>query len=277
MQKPPSGPSPFPPGRQPTPPPAPGARPGAGPPPGYGQPPYSQPAAPAYPPQGQAAPPPYNPPGQPAAPAYSPPPPAPAGGSAVAAYAAANYVRPSTAKGRGFLKFFAGSCIFSAWLTLVICVILTVTSFFSASMLSGAANMLGGAAGGSPGITSPSNFPTGLPAPNGPLGTNGSGMGGGGEDDPFSGIPGMGGGGGGALPGLGGAPQMNPFGGVISQIMGGIIVASGVITLLTGVTMFLFLFGVGKLAYAHLDLQEQTERTQQALQAALAQLNPQRG
>lgn len=221
MQQPPQGRPPMPPYR----PPGTGPPPTGGPP---GRPPGAPPPGGGYPPSGV-------PQGYvPAPPAYAPP--------AAAAYAG------MPRKRRGALRFVAGSCVFSAWFTLVVCLLLAGFSFLSGMGAAGAA-----ASSISGGSSSSSGSPLG-----GMLGGQGAG----------SGIEGLG------LPGGGTTP--NPAD-ALMPLLGGFIAplffASGVFSVVTGVVSCLLFLGLGQACCALLDMEEQACQNGQALNQILMRLS----
>lgn len=213
MQQPPPGRPNRPPGGVPPP----GGRPGPGyPPPGWGQP-----APPMQPPYAASVPP---------APAGPPP---------------ALGPRPLKRKNRNALRFLAGSCVFSAWISLV----LSLFTAFGLVMT----GMGFAATSAAPGSTLSST----------PLGGGSSplGSGAGGEE---SGIP--------KLPGadLGGALT----GGILARVVPPLCYGSAVFTLFTGVVTFLLFLGMGQGCYLLVDLEEQSFQMSEALGIIVARLGP---
>src|SRR5437868_5409243 len=145
--------------------------------------------------------PPYGrPPSQPYRPPGNPPPQSSAGYAQAHGYPGAAPgvpAAPAARKRRGSLRFLASTCVFSAWLTLVVSVLLALWSFVSAA----GASHLTALVPSTPVVTAP------MPVP----GESGSGdeipgMGGGGLGLPgisgSGGIPGVGGSGGSPLVGI---------------------------------------------------------------------------
>jgi hypothetical protein len=220
-----------PPNRPGIPPPPP--RPGGGlqPPPGY----QPRPAGPARPLE------------MPAAPAVSP---------QLAAQAHAALRPPVRRPSRGFLRFFAGACISSAWLTLILSIVLGIASIGSIAGIKGMTDSLGGYVNqrSSQGLGGASGLPTG------DLG--GDGLGGDGLGTSGLGLPEGGGGG----PALGVMGMLAQLGGALTLVA----YIGAAITFLSGVVMWLLFLGLGKLTHAFLDLEEQAAHDRDALQAVLA-------
>lgn len=159
-------------------------------------------------------------------------------------------------KGRGSLRFLAGTCIFSGWLTLVVSLILavvSVTAGFAAQRTNLAAT------------TGTQYFPQAPPASAGP---GQSGLeGGGGLSD--LGIPGIGGDSGllGGLqkPGL----NFNPLS-MFQSLLAPLYFISAAFTLVTGIVTCLLFLGLGQACYVLLDLEEQTFQLGQALHLVAA-------
>lgn len=140
-------------------------------------------------------------------------------------------------KSRGALKFLAGTCVFSAWITLALSLLGAAFSFMGAAAASAS---LGAAS------RSQQYFPT---QPPGGL------------------LPGMGGldgGGGASLPMPGG-----PFSGgadLLQKALPALGIAGGVFTLVTGIVTFLLFLGLGQAFYVLIDLEEQQTRMENMLQ-----------
>ena len=155
-------------------------------------------------------------------------------------------------KGRGFLRFFAGSCVGTAWLTLIVSLLLGV-----GSMVLGGSAWSGGAS-----RASTNYFPTPSPAAGELGGQPGLGA------DGAGGLGGMGAGGAGGVGGM-----QDALGALnLPGILGALAFWSGVLTALTGVVFFVFFLGVGRLAYAYLELEEQSFQANQTIQLLLARL-----
>jgi hypothetical protein len=219
--------------------------------PGYGQPAYGQPAH-GQPAHGQPV------PGQAGwAPNYGQPQGPPPGASyPTPGTGPLGSTRPIPAKKRSALRFLAGSCVFSAWATLVISVLLAVGSFLGGF----------GALATQQRVTSGTQYfqstptPTATPAPTG-------------ETDEFSGIPGLGGGGATgnplARPGL---PDLSGALSGFQALLAPMFFVSGLITLVTGVLCFLLFLGLGQACYVLLDLEEHQHQLAQVLQMIVARL-----
>ncbi len=162
-------------------------------------------------------------------------------------------------KSRGSLRFLAGTCIFSGWLTLVVSVILavvSVTAGFAAQRTNLAAT------------TGTQYFPQTSSAPAGP-GQSGLGEGGGLSDLGIEGLPGVGGDSGllGGLrkPGM----NFNPLS-MFQSLLAPLYFISGAFTLVTGIVTCLLFLGLGQACYVLLDLEEQTFQLGQGLQMLAA-------
>jgi hypothetical protein len=214
QQQPPRGGRPTPPGA-PYQPPAGGTQPGAAPPPAGGPLPYGS-APGGYPP-------------------YSAPYPAAPGAGR---------------KKRRSLRFLAGTCVFSAWLTLILSVIGAI-SMFGAGLA--AARAAAAAASGTQYFPPVSSTPSSPDSPGVPPG---------GEPDDL-GLP--------ANP-LSSLPKPSDFLLPIQKYAPQICYGSGAFTLVTGLVCFLLLLGLGQMCYVLLDLEEQSAQTSQALQVVIARL-----
>lgn len=244
------------------------------------QPPPGKPRVPPPPPPGSGFPPPprsvpSQPPPAGRIPAYgSAPVPGPAAPPPAAPTAApAPWNQPAVApelamramsmprrprSGRGFLRFFAVSCITTAWITLVLSVILGLLSFGAGGTVKAWASMAQSYSA-SPGL--------------GGGGLGSGGLGGGGLDSDGLGSGGLGGGGlggGGVTPG--GANQQ-----IMTGLLGGMVerfawlcYLGGFLNILGGICGWIFFVGLGKLTYGYLDLEEQAERDHEAVQILLA-------
>ncbi len=191
-------------------------------------------------------------------------------------------------KRRGTVKFAGGTCVFSAWTTLVFSILFAIGSFITGASLSsyGAAAerarqmppLTGGSTfpsqSGSPlgNLTPPFPMPrtevdpdTGaqIPVADPNLGSSGSGL-----EGTSVGGSGMGGLGGGML---GGGPMGAP--GAILPILAPIMsaapmlcYASGILTLVSGIGLFLLFLGLGQTCYAVVEIEDQLERMDQNLQ-----------
>lgn len=207
------------------------------------QPPPNRPGLPPNPPRpGGMQPPPGYAPGPQRPPERPAPPPVSPQLAAQVALATAAPRRP----GRGFLRFFAGACISSAWLTLILSIVLTVASIGSVAAIKGMTQGLGSYVN----QRSQPTLPGGQGLPTGDL-----------SDLGFE-TPSGGGGG----PALGVMGALADMGGMLALI--GYVGAA--LTLLTGLLMWLLFLGLGKLTHAFLDLEEQSWRDRDALQALLA-------
>jgi hypothetical protein len=208
------------------------------------QPQGRRPDVPQRPPQ--APPPGYSPPG------YSPP------GYPQQAAPPPVQARPVAAKKRGSLRFLAATCIFTAWATLVISIVTALVSFGAGAAASRRSAMAGAAT---------TRFFPQLPTTS-PGGLGGGGLSGGSGEEGGLGVdlPGIGGGGGAAGIGPGAFMQM------MQPYVGPLMYASGVLALVTGVVTFLLFLGLGQACYALLDLEEQSARMAQALDAIVARL-----
>lgn len=157
---------------------------------------------------------------------------------------------------RGALKFVASTCIFSAWLTLVVALL-----FAGASLMAG----LGLSAQGAAARSGPQYFP----APTAPGMGDGGLEGGGGLG--VEGLPGLGGGG---SP-LGGGG--NPLGGLANALdlrgyMAAALYGSALFNFVTGIVGFFLFLGLGQACYALLDLDEESQRQLQMLEIIAARL-----
>ncbi len=161
--------------------------------------------------------------------------------------------RPS----RGFLRFFAVSCITTAWLTLVLFVIFGIMSFGAGSTLKA---YLGALSSYAPSVGSPSMGAPGMdPSLTDPYGTSPQpGLGGG------MGTGGMGGG------GMGGPGAMAALAGPMVDRIAWLFWLGGFLNILSGVMGWIFFVGLGKLTYGFLDLEEQASRDHDALQVMVA-------
>ena len=208
------------------------------------QPPHGRPLPgqqpqrpPAYVPPQQQGQPPYQPPRQPQPPPYQPPyqppvqqqPPTPL---------------PPPARGRkprGALRFLAGTCVVSGWLTLVLSLIGAGLSFMAGA--SAAATL------GAP----KTNYFQQQPSPS-PLDRLAPG---------FGGLEGEGG---------GGLTMPNPtgpltgIGKVLQQAIPAVAFAGAIFTLMTGIVSFLLFLGLGQAFYVLIDLEEQQHRMENMLQ-----------
>ena len=204
------------------------ARPAGGTPGGY--------AAPSHPSQVQGAPAghPGWPGGHPAAPAQPP-------------YGAQLPAGPGVRrKKRGALRFLAGTCLVTAWLTLALSLLVAVSAGLAGASM---------AARGRAAASSTTYFPT--PAPGG-----GAGMG----------LPDLEGGSAG-LPSSGAAlPGPETFLPLFLNALPALYLGSAAITLVTGIVTFLLVLGLGQACYALLDLEDQSYQMAQSLQAILARL-----
>lgn len=176
-------------------------------------------------------------------------------------YAAAAVAAPRRKK-RGGLRFVAGSCVFSAWATLILSILFAVGSFMAGAA---AAATAARATSGSQYFPSPSASPSPeLPGSS-------------------TGLPGLGGdelGGMGNGP-LGGAGPMAGIGammGMLQAFIPGICFASGAFTLVSGIVGFVLFLGIAQACYALLDLEEQSFVMSQTLNTIVARLGsgPQR-
>lgn len=218
MQQPPSGRPPRPPGGAPPP----------GTPPQGGR----APAPGNYPPPGG-----WGQPAQQAPSSYAPP--------RVEAPPPALGVTPPKRKSRGSLKFLASTCVFSAWITLV----LSVFSAFSTFMFAAGFGTMAGSMGASPSgsLTAPANPSLSSP------GDDGLGI-----SKPS--IPGIG--------NLGSAMG----GAMLGQIVGPVCFAFGAFTLVSGIVTFIIFLGLGQACYVLIDLEEQSIQQGEALGIIIARL-----
>jgi hypothetical protein len=230
------------------------------------QPPPGKPRVPPPPPPGSGfPPPPRNVPSQPGpgrVPAYgSAPMAAPAGTAATAPWNAAP-VSPALAMqamamplrprpNRGFLRFFAISCISTAWLTLVLFLIFGLMSFASGGAIKAFTGAMPSYSSGSGGATPGSDSDSGLG------GLGGGGVGGGGLPS-------------GAASGGGSGPMLQALLAPMIDRFAWLFYLGGVLNILSGIFGYIFFVGLGKLTYGFLDLDEQAERDHEAVQILLA-------
>lgn len=146
------------------------------------------------------------------------------------------------------MRFFAVSCIATAWLTLLLSVLLGMLSFGAGGTIKAWVSMAG-SYGASPGLGTPGGGPDGL---------GGGGLG----------MDGLGGGG---LSGGGASPQ------VLSGLMAPMVdrfvwlcYLGGFINILAGICGWIFFVGLGKLTHGYLDLEDQADRDHEAVQILLA-------
>lgn len=151
-------------------------------------------------------------------------------------------------KSRRSLRFLASTCIFTAWLTLVL------------SVLGGGISIFMGLAGlaTSSAASSSSNY---FPAP--PAAGGGGIMGGDGTEMPA--LPGLGNGGSG-----GGMAMFAP---ILGRLMAALSLGGGLFTLVSGVVTFLLFLGLGQACVALIDVEEQQYRMNDTLGIILARLN----
>jgi hypothetical protein len=153
-------------------------------------------------------------------------------------------------KKRNALRFLAGTCVFSAWLTLVLSLGGALFGFISATGMAATASRAAQAA--------PTYLPN-TPSPDNPFGSAGGGLG----------LPG----GGMGLPGGGmGAPGLPDMGGVLMPFLIALSYAGAVFTLVSGIVTFLLFLGLGQACYVLLDLEEQTFRLSETLGLVVARL-----
>ena len=163
---------------------------------------------------------------------------------------------PRRPKKRGALKFVASTCVLSAWLTLVISLI-----FAGVSLMAGLGMSASSAAARSNPYLQPSQTPS-------LGGTPGLGSG-----DGLGGLEGSGGFGGEA----GGSSIPNPLKGLGDLIdfrgmMATACYASAAFNFLTGFAGFFLFLGLGQACYALLELEEESQRTNQWLEIIAARL-----
>lgn len=147
-------------------------------------------------------------------------------------------------KSRSSLRFLAGTCVFSAWVTLVFSIVFAVMTFMAGAS---AAAMLGTAS------RSQQYFPTtpSMPSMPSPM-------------DPSGGLLGP--------EGMSGSlmnPAQGPLTGMtqlIQKAIPAMSFAGGVFTLVTGIVSFLLFLGLGQACYVLLDLEEQQNRMENMLQ-----------
>jgi hypothetical protein len=152
-------------------------------------------------------------------------------------------------KKRNALRFLAGTCVFSAWLTLVLSLGGALFGFISATGMAATASRAAQAA--------PTYLPN-TPSPDNPFGSAGG-----------LGLPG----GGMGLPGGGmGAPGLGDIGGVLMPFLIALSYAGAVFTLVSGIVTFLLFLGLGQACYVLLDLEEQTFRLSETLGLVVARL-----
>lgn len=148
---------------------------------------------------------------------------------------------------RGFLRFFAVACVSTAWLTLVLSVLLAILTWGFGATLKTWSSMAGGFSS-SPGLS--------------------SGMGG---DSDVGGGGGLGGGG---LAGGGasGAQQqmLNGLMGGFADRLAAMCTIGAFLHVLMGICGYIFFVGLGKLTYGFLNLEEQADRDHAAVQIMLA-------
>lgn len=229
------------------------------------QPPPGKPRVPPPPPGGAAGlPPPPNRPVQPGpartpaatqAPFYGQPVPAAAPGwtgEMSPALAAQAMQMPKLRKrpNLGFLRFFAGACVTTAWLNVVLTVLLTIGAFGAGASLKAMTGMLLPAGGSSPGLSQP-----GLPQPG--LGT----------EDPFSTSPG-----GASTPQTGMREFQEALLQGFTDRLTTLFVIGGFLNILFGICVWIFFIGLAKLTYGYIDLEEQAGRDHDAVQVLLANM-----
>lgn len=214
MQQPPSGRPPRPPGGVPPPgqppqagrPPAPGGYP---PPSGWGQPAHQAPAT------------------------YAPP----------RVETPALGIAPPQRKSRGSLKFLASTCVFSAWITLVLSIVSAFSTFMAGVGFTATASAITAPSSPSPLSSLPSNPTVGgtgddLGVPKSPLGDIGSAMG----------------------------------GAMLARFVPPICYAFGAFTLVSGIVTFILFLGLGQACYILIDLEEQSIQQGEALGIIIARL-----
>lgn len=167
---------------------------------------------------------------------------------------------PPRKPARGALRFVAGTCVFSAWLTLVLSVLGAFFCFTGGATVGAALRSLSPSPAVSPLPATPS--PGGLGSSPGATNSDGS--------EPIPGLDtkmpgGLGGGGGGGLP-------MGDMLGMFTPVIGAALFASGLFTLVTGVVGWVILLGMGQACYLLMDLEEQSFRHSEVLQILVARL-----
>jgi hypothetical protein len=151
------------------------------------------------------------------------------------------------------MRFVAGSCVFSAWLTLIVSLVFGI----------GSVAMGAGALATAKRASASSNyFPT----------TPNSG-GGGGILPGFGDEPG-----GGSAEGGGGMAfspmrSMMPMFDMVKSTLPVVCFASGAFSIVTGVVGFILLLGIAQLCYCILDIEEQSYQTAVTLSTLLARMN----
>jgi hypothetical protein len=149
---------------------------------------------------------------------------------------------------RGFLRFFAVACVSTAWLTLILSVLLGILTWGFGATLKTWSSMAGGFSS-SPGISSR-------------MGGDSDGLGSGG----------LGGGGGLSGGGASGAQQqmLNGLMGGFADRLAAMCTVGAFLHVLMGICGYIFFVGLGKLTYGFLDLEEQADRDHAAVQIMLA-------
>ena len=150
-------------------------------------------------------------------------------------------------KSRGSLRFLAGTCVFSAWATLVLSILFAIGTFMAGAS---AAAMMGAASRSqqyfpstTPTMPSVPSMPSPMDPSGGLLGQDGA------SPSPMS-------------------PSPGPFTGIsmLQQFIPALSLAGGVFTLVSGIVTFLLFMGLGQACYVLLDLEEQQGRMENMLQ-----------
>jgi hypothetical protein len=171
-------------------------------------------------------------------------------------------------KSRGALRFVAGTCVFSAWVTLVLAIFGGFGAFIGAAAIPGSMPTRP-AFSGLEGAPQPGSQPGlgGMPGLGG-AGSLGEGlMGGGGAGGALGQLGGLGAEAGGMGPG--GMGSLMAF---LPGILKGFYIASGLFTLVSGAVTFVLFLGLGQACYALLDVEEQAHQNHELLQTVLARL-----